>query len=78
MDWEEEIKKYPYKLEDIPAGSTEPSPKSRGKPSKEWIESVDICKKCLGKIQWKVPGDLMDSPDEKKDFGLDNLESGAS
>jgi hypothetical protein len=56
VDWKEEIKKYPYKLEGNPASSNKLSKKFREEPSKEWIESLDFCEECISKIQKKVSG----------------------
>lgn len=56
VDWKEEIKKYPHKLEGNPACSNKSSKKSREEPSKEWIESLGFCEECISKIRKKVSG----------------------
>jgi hypothetical protein len=76
IDWKEEIKKYPHKLEGNPACSNKSSKKSREEPSKEWIESLGFCEECISKIRKKVSGKsgpIADTEEESSTDWADRL-----
>jgi hypothetical protein len=58
VNWKEEIKKYPFNLEEDGSSFKKVSRKARQEPSKEWIESTDFCEECLSKIAQKSSGRL--------------------